>query len=162
MNRHNHFGHSGGRDSEAAYVFRGEVPLFAEGSAPGRASVIRAGGYKTLRELITDAKFTVPDESVPMKPALLFGDNVPSGNSHLHWGPEYWYFTLGNRQCALPEIERQVSFLYLQSLAVPRPMRFDLTHREDSVKIGFLKRGGGFGQEGVYGINIMGLRPGLV
>ncbi|ONK79975.1 uncharacterized protein A4U43_C01F12430 [Asparagus officinalis] len=41
-------------------------------------------------------------------------------------------------------------------------MCYSLTNREDSVKIGILKHRGGFPQEGLFGTNIIGLRPGFV
>ncbi|ONK80254.1 uncharacterized protein A4U43_C01F15590 [Asparagus officinalis] len=45
---------------------------------------------------------------------------------------------------------------------MPRFMRYNLTNREDSVKRGILKYGGGFRQEGLFGTNIIGLHPGFV
>ncbi|ONK81464.1 uncharacterized protein A4U43_C01F29410 [Asparagus officinalis] len=89
-------------------------------------------------------------------------DSVPGGNYFFHWGEEYRYYTQGDHRFALLVIEHQVSFLFLQCLVVPYFMYYNLTNRENSVKIGILKHESGFHQEGLFRTNIIGLRPGCV
>ncbi|ONK56471.1 uncharacterized protein A4U43_C10F9060 [Asparagus officinalis] len=47
-------------------------------------------------------------------------------------------------------------------LEVPRLMHCTLNNKEDSVKVGALKYDGGFHQEGLYGVNIIGRCLGFV
>ncbi|ONK64438.1 uncharacterized protein A4U43_C07F25930 [Asparagus officinalis] len=130
VNHHNHFHHDGTHDPEVTHVFDGSIPLFLNSNSQERIEAIRMGSYKTLQEIITDAKFSVPHED-------------------------------GDRRFTLLVIKRQVS-LFLQHLVVPRLMLYNLTNREDGVKIGILKHGGVFCQEGLFRTNIIGLRPGFV
>ncbi|ONK78127.1 uncharacterized protein A4U43_C02F14630 [Asparagus officinalis] len=131
VNRRNNYSHNGTNDPKMAYPFDSNVLLFFEGSSQERVAIIRSGDYWTLREIVTDAKFSVPNEDALMKPHFLF------------------------RDC-------QVSFIFLQCLVVPRFMHYNLTNREDSVKVGSLKHDDGFHQDGLYGVSIMGLRPGFM
>ncbi|ONK61094.1 uncharacterized protein A4U43_C08F26190 [Asparagus officinalis] len=162
VNRHKHFGHDGTYDIEATHVFDENILLFLDSSSQERIEVICTGSYKNLREIITDVKFSVLHKDVSVKLHFLFGDGVPGSNSFFYYGEEYWYYVQGDCQFALLVIEHQVSFLFLQHLVVPRFMRYNLTNKEDSVKIGILKYEGGFHQEGLFETNIIGLCPGFV
>ncbi|ONK64540.1 uncharacterized protein A4U43_C07F27160 [Asparagus officinalis] len=50
------------------------------------------------------------------------------------------------------------SWKWLWPLTVPRLMRYNLTNKKDSIKVVTLKHDGGFHQEGLYGVNVKGLR----
>ncbi|ONK80828.1 uncharacterized protein A4U43_C01F22220 [Asparagus officinalis] len=103
------FDHDTTHDPEVTHVFDRNVPLFLDCSSQERVEAIRTVSYKTLWEIITDAKFSVSHEDVSVKLHFLFEDSVPGG-----------------------------------------------------IKIGILNYGGSFRQEGLYGTNIMGLRPSFV
>ncbi|ONK73100.1 uncharacterized protein A4U43_C04F27190 [Asparagus officinalis] len=77
-------------------------------------------------------------------------------------GEEYWYYAQGDCQFALPAIERQISFVYLQRFAISHFRRYNITNREDTVKICILKYGRSFRQEGIFGTNIIRLHLGFV
>ncbi|ONK55349.1 uncharacterized protein A4U43_UnF4460 [Asparagus officinalis] len=84
VNCHNHFGHDGAHDPKVMHVFDGSVLLFLDGSSHERIEVIRTGSYNTLREIIIDAKISVPHEDVSVKPHFLFRDGVLGGNSFFY------------------------------------------------------------------------------
>ncbi|ONK59859.1 uncharacterized protein A4U43_C08F11690 [Asparagus officinalis] len=77
VNRRNHFGHDGIHELEVTHVFDLSVPLFLDGISQEKIEAIRMGSYKTLWEIITDAKFSVHHEDVSVKPHFLFEDSVP-------------------------------------------------------------------------------------
>ncbi|ONK80082.1 uncharacterized protein A4U43_C01F13700 [Asparagus officinalis] len=112
--------------------------------------------------MVTDAKFSIPNESTSRKPHFLFRDNNLNGTSKFSCEREYWYFTQGNRHYYLLVAESQLCFMYLQHLTVPRFMRYTLTNKEDSVKVGSLIHDGDFHQEGLYGDNVIDLCPGFI
>ncbi|ONK76190.1 uncharacterized protein A4U43_C03F24890 [Asparagus officinalis] len=89
VDRHNHFGHDMTHDPELSYVFDGNAPLFLEGSSQESNETIRTSNYRTLQEIITDAKFSVPHKDVLGKPHFLFGDSVPGGNSLFYRREKY-------------------------------------------------------------------------
>ncbi|ONK68543.1 uncharacterized protein A4U43_C05F13060 [Asparagus officinalis] len=70
IDHHNHYGHGGTCDLEVTHAFDGNFPLFLEDSSQKIIEVIRSGDYRTLQEIITNAKFSIPDE----------GDNVKVGS----------------------------------------------------------------------------------
>ncbi|ONK58446.1 uncharacterized protein A4U43_C09F12860 [Asparagus officinalis] len=62
----------------------------------------------------------------------------------------------------LPMIEIQDSFIFLQRLIVPHFRHYNLTNRECSIKVGSLKHDGGFHQEVLYRVNIIGVHSGFI
>ncbi|ONK64193.1 uncharacterized protein A4U43_C07F23070 [Asparagus officinalis] len=173
--RHNHFSHDRTHDPEVTYVFDGNILLFLDGSSHERIEVIHMRSYKTLREIITDAKLSVPHEDVLVKPHFLFRDGVPGGNSLFHYGRNIAKIGLRHNHFSYDRThDPEVTYVFdgnillflngssherIEHLAVPCLMRFNLTNKVDSVKIGTLKYGGGFCQEGLYETSIIGLHP---
>ncbi|ONK78221.1 uncharacterized protein A4U43_C02F15880 [Asparagus officinalis] len=102
VNRCNYFGHDGTHDPEVTHVFNRNIPLFLDDSSHEWIEVIRMVSYKTLWEIITDAKFSMIYEDMSVKPHFLFGEAVPGGNSFFHYGEEYWYYAQGDLQFSLP------------------------------------------------------------
>ncbi|ONK77856.1 uncharacterized protein A4U43_C02F11450 [Asparagus officinalis] len=92
VDRHNHYGHNGTRDSEVTHAFDGSTPLVLESSSQERIEAIRLIDYQTLREMIMNAKFSIPNEDMSRKTHFLFGDSNPNGTSIFNW-QDYWYDT---------------------------------------------------------------------
>ncbi|ONK72350.1 uncharacterized protein A4U43_C04F18510 [Asparagus officinalis] len=79
----NHFEHNGTRDSKLRHVFYGHVPPYQEDSNQERIDAVRLGDYQTPRELITNAKFSIPKEDRLGKPQSFVFEYISLCLAHL-------------------------------------------------------------------------------
>ncbi|ONK80367.1 uncharacterized protein A4U43_C01F16890 [Asparagus officinalis] len=121
VNRYNHYDHVRTNDPKVAYAFDGNVPLLFKGSSQERVATIHSCNYQTLQEIITYAKFSIPNEDASEKLHFLFGDNTLGGNSLAHSGGKHWYYTRGDRRFCLPTIDHP-NLLYIHAAPCCGPL----------------------------------------
>ncbi|ONK55235.1 uncharacterized protein A4U43_UnF6050 [Asparagus officinalis] len=85
-----HHGNDGTRDSNVRHAFNEHVLLYLEGGSQQKIEAIRFGDYRTLREMITNVKFSIPKEDTSGKPHFLFGESNSNGTFIFNWVKEHW------------------------------------------------------------------------
>ncbi|ONK64087.1 uncharacterized protein A4U43_C07F21950 [Asparagus officinalis] len=134
---------SGSFPSHAIYGRRGEhysnsndpspipaTPQFASDTSTEVAQVVREGGHRAIRQLITDAPFVKDASSTqPLRKSdFLFGDSVDDPEA-VFIGAEHWLHKTGNGFIYLPEIPRHRSLTELRFPAVEL-LRHRLHHHQ--------------------------------
>ncbi|ONK55343.1 uncharacterized protein A4U43_UnF4580 [Asparagus officinalis] len=136
------------------------VPLtlqFAPGTSTEVAQVVKEGGHRALRHLITDAPFVKDASSVqPLrKTDFLFGDSVRDPDA-VFINAEQWLHKNGGGFLYLPKIPRHHSLTELRHQAVTREMSWRLTEEHESVHCGYITHQAAPGSSRSH---IIGLHP---
>ncbi|ONK73212.1 uncharacterized protein A4U43_C04F28450 [Asparagus officinalis] len=139
------------------------IPLtlqFAPGTLTEVAQVVKEGGHRALRQLITDAPFVKDASSVQSlrKIDFLFGDYVRDPDA-VFIDAERWLHKNGGGFLYLPKIPRHRSLTELRRQAVTREMSWRLTEEHESVHCGYITYQAAPGSSRSH---IVGLRPGVL
>ena len=128
---------SGAFSSHAVYGRRGEyystsddfspIPVtsrFASGTSTEVAQVVKEGGHRALRQLITDAPLVKDASSIQLlrKTDFLFGDSARDSDA-VFIDAEQWLHKTGGGFIYLPKIPRHRSLTELRRQAVTREIR---------------------------------------
>ncbi|ONK57864.1 uncharacterized protein A4U43_C09F4990 [Asparagus officinalis] len=125
-----------------SHIPRGQSPTAsADGVLPSYAEVaqvVKEGGHRVLRQLITDAPFVKDTSSVqPLrKTDFLFGDSVRDPDA-VFIDAEQWLHKDDGGFLYLPKIPRHRSLTELRRQAVTREMSWRLTEEHENVPVGY-------------------------
>ncbi|ONK72898.1 uncharacterized protein A4U43_C04F24670 [Asparagus officinalis] len=113
------------------------IPLtsqFVPGMLTDVAQVVKEGGHRALRQLITDAPFVKDASSVQSlrKTDFLFGDSVRDPDA-VFIDAEQWLHKNSGGFIYLPKIPRHRSLTELRRQAAKREMSWRLTEEHESV-----------------------------
>ncbi|ONK72967.1 uncharacterized protein A4U43_C04F25540 [Asparagus officinalis] len=133
---------------------------FAPGTSTEVSQVVKEGGHRALRQLITDAPFVKDASSIQSlrKTDFLFGDSVRDPDA-VFIDAEQWLHRNGNGFLYLPKIPRHRSLTELRRQAVTREMSWRLTEEHESVHCGYITHQAATGSSRSP---IIGLRPGVL
>ncbi|ONK68156.1 uncharacterized protein A4U43_C05F8090 [Asparagus officinalis] len=139
------------------------IPLtlqFTPGTSTEVAQVVKEGGHRALRQLITDAPFVKDASSVQSlrKTDFLFGDSVRDPDA-VFIDAEQWLHRNSNGFLYLPKIPRHRSLTELRRQAAKREMSWRLTEEHESVHCGYITHQAAPGSSMNH---IIGLRPGVL
>ncbi|XP_020250822.1 uncharacterized protein LOC109828202 [Asparagus officinalis] len=138
-----------------------EARQFSENRDNSIPELVREGGRRTLRALLTDSPLTpTRDSTEPLKKTdYLFGDSVEDPDK-LCRGSEIWLNEHEGSFLFLPPFPRQYSLLQLRNLAVSREMTWHLTEDHEHVHCGYI--GKDISAPGSVGRpDVRGLHPGI-
>ncbi|ONK60546.1 uncharacterized protein A4U43_C08F19730 [Asparagus officinalis] len=136
------------------------TPQFASGTSTEVAQVVKEGGHRVLRQLITDAPFVKDTSSVqPLrKTDFLFGNSVRDPDV-VFIDAEQWLHKDDGGFLYLPKIPRHRSLTELRRQAVTREMSWRLTEEHESIHCGYITHQAAPGSSRSH---IIGLRPGVL
>ncbi|ONK80572.1 uncharacterized protein A4U43_C01F19320 [Asparagus officinalis] len=139
------------------------IPLtlqFVPGTSTEVAQVVKEGGHRALRQLITDAPFVKDASSIQSlrKTDFLFGDSVRDPDV-VFIDAEQWLYKNSGGFIYLPKIPRHCSLTELRRQAVKREMLWRLTEEHESIHCGYITHQAAPGSSRSH---IIGLRPGVL
>ncbi|ONK73140.1 uncharacterized protein A4U43_C04F27660 [Asparagus officinalis] len=115
------------------------TPRFTSGTSTEVAQVVKEGGHRVLRQLITDAPFVKDTSSVqPLrKTNFLFGDSVRDPDA-VFIDAEQWLHKDDGGFLYFPKIPQHRSLTELRRQAVTLEMSWRLTEEHESVHCGYI------------------------
>ncbi|ONK56577.1 uncharacterized protein A4U43_C10F10290 [Asparagus officinalis] len=133
---------------------------FVPGTSTEVAQVVKEGGHRALRQLITDAPFVKDASSVQSlrKTDFLFGDSVKDPDA-VFIDAEQWLHKNSGGFIYLPKIPRHRSLTELRRQAVKREMSWRLTEEHESIHCGYITHQAAPGSSRNH---IIGLHPGVL
>ncbi|ONK56546.1 uncharacterized protein A4U43_C10F9920 [Asparagus officinalis] len=139
------------------------IPLtlpFVPGTSTEVAQVVKEGGHRALRQLITDAPFVKDISSVQSlrKTDFLFGDSVRDPDA-VFIDAEQWLHKNSGGFIYFPKIPRHRSLTELRRQAAKREMSWRLTEEHESVHCGYINHQAAPGSSRNH---IIGLHPGVL